>query len=86
VRRVVSLLWLFALLGAVATCTDADPGAGDSADDSGDLADGDDSSGDGTVPSCDAVDGPYAGEATYYAANGSGNCSFDRSADLMVAA
>ncbi len=85
-RSVLSLLWVLALLGAVATCTDADPGDGDSADDSGDAADGDDSSGDGAVPSCDAVDGPYEGEATYYAANGSGNCSFDRSSDLMVAA
>jgi expansin (peptidoglycan-binding protein) len=29
---------------------------------------------------------PATGEATYYAADGSGNCSFDASSDLMVAA
>jgi expansin (peptidoglycan-binding protein) len=37
--------------------------------------------GDCTVEPIDA-----AGEATYYDADGSGNCSFDASADLMVAA
>ncbi|HEY5934469.1 MAG TPA: expansin EXLX1 family cellulose-binding protein [Kofleriaceae bacterium] len=35
---------------------------------------------------CLAEPAPGAGEATYYDANGSGNCSFDPSSDLMVAA
>ena len=39
----------------------------------------------GTVgPMCDTT--LHKGEGTYYAADGSGNCSFDKSSDLMVAA
>lgn len=33
---------------------------------------------------CD--DPPHSGEGTYYAADGTGNCSFDKTSDLMVAA
>lgn len=43
---------------------------------------------DGITPggSCEAAPGDAAGEATYYDADGTGNCSFDASSDLMVAA
>jgi expansin (peptidoglycan-binding protein) len=49
---------------------------------------GDDGGGDGVVITpCDEGEPSHAGEATYYAADGSGNCSFDPSpGDLMVAA
>lgn len=43
--------------------------------------------GDGTVgPTCMAARPQASGEATYYAADGSGNCSFPASSDHMVAA
>jgi expansin (peptidoglycan-binding protein) len=49
-----------------------------------------DDDGPGTQPpqpdTCLADPAPATGEATYYDANGSGNCSFDPSSDLMVAA
>lgn len=38
------------------------------------------------APFCPASLAPVNGVATYYDANGSGNCSFDPSADLMVTA
>lgn len=38
------------------------------------------------APSCTAARAPLTGQATYYAADGTGNCSFDASSDLMVAA
>lgn len=36
--------------------------------------------------SCEAAPGDAMGEGTYYDADGTGNCSFDASTDLMVAA
>ena len=38
------------------------------------------------APSCAAPRAPLTGEATYYAADGRGSCSFDASTDRMVAA
>jgi expansin (peptidoglycan-binding protein) len=53
-------------------------------------ASGDDQAGGGGVPvggSCSAAPPEAAGDGTYYAADGSGNCSFDASPnDLLVAA
>lgn len=47
----------------------------------------DDGDGEPSPEPCRADVGPFAGEGTYYAANGTGNCSFDASPnDLMVAA
>ena len=50
---------------------------------------GDDQSGDSGIVggSCSAVPAPETGDGTYYAADGTGNCSFDASPDdLMVVA
>lgn len=47
----------------------------------------DDKSPDDAAGACTAAPSPAMGEATYYTANGTGNCSFDASpTDLMVAA
>ncbi|HWO17130.1 MAG TPA: expansin EXLX1 family cellulose-binding protein [Kofleriaceae bacterium] len=51
------------------------------------CAGGPDSDDDPTPGSCESVPAELSGEGTYYAADGSGNCSFDASpGDLMVAA
>jgi expansin len=48
---------------------------------------GDDGGGTGPGGSCEATPVDHAGEGTYYAATGAGNCSFDATPnDLMVAA
>jgi expansin (peptidoglycan-binding protein) len=64
-----------------------DRGAKPPADQGGSMADTGttpaDSGGAGG-PTCDTT--LHKGEGTYYAADGSGNCSFDKSSDLMVAA
>ena len=45
------------------------------------------SSAGGDAPACSAEPAPESGDGTYYAADGTGNCSFDASPDdLMVAA
>jgi len=94
---VVSIVCLCA-----ASCADADPGTDPQTADGGVSADGALVSPLPTVPtSAQATDGaappppgppapigqPQQGEATYYAADGSGNCSFEASpSDLLVAA
>jgi len=64
--------WIVAVVGLAAcgACGDTDPDPP-----AGDAA-----------PSCTAPRAPATGEATYYAADGTGNCSFEASSDLMVAA
>ncbi|MBA3453211.1 MAG: hypothetical protein H0T42_08975 [Deltaproteobacteria bacterium] len=51
----------------------------------GACGDEDDPPGDGAA-SCSSPAGEKSGEATYYAADGTGNCSFPASSDRMVAA
>ncbi len=50
--------------------------SGCSSDDEGELA----------PNACRGDVGPFTGDGTYYDANGTGNCSFDATGDLMVAA
>jgi expansin (peptidoglycan-binding protein) len=52
------------------------------------LACGDDDGGgdDAVITPCSEDEPTHSGEATYYDADGSGNCSFDPGGDLMVAA
>ena len=63
-------VWIVAVVG-LAACGSCGDGDPPPADD---------------APSCTAARAPLTGEATYYAADGTGNCSFDASSDLMVAA
>ena len=70
--------WVVLLIAACgshgATLTDGSPGGDD------------DGGGSGTDASCGASPAAESGEATYYDADGTGNCSFDASTDYMVAA
>ncbi len=76
------------LAAALAACTSSSPsvddgGAGGS-DDGGARID---SGGGGEAgPSCAAAPAAEMGQATYYDADGTGNCSFDASTDFFVAA
>lgn len=72
-------------IGLLCACGGDDPGA----DGDGGAGSGAGSTGSGAGPGggCDLDGTAYTGEGTYYAADGSGNCSFPPSPqDLMVAA
>ena len=84
--KTMRAVWYLALLGAACGGELIGPG-GDGSSSSGDGGRGDASGhADGRGPD-GALFAPRSGEATYYAADGSGNCSFDPSPqDLLVAA
>ena len=66
----------------VAACGDLHGGSGGSGSASGGAAA---TTGTGSSVACGAA-ADHAGDGTYYAADGSGNCSFEPTGDLMVAA
>ena len=85
-------LWLVFMLACGAnggdddTAASGDPDTADTAD-SGQVTD-ETTATSGGDPSAGGVcgAGQHSGEATYYAADGSGNCSFDAGPDVLIAA
>jgi expansin (peptidoglycan-binding protein) len=93
-RRLVaaSMLALLVACGGSdddASTDDAAGAGGDGAGAGGSGAGGDGTGATGGAPSgggCDATPGTHTGDGTFYAADGSGNCSFPASKNLDVAA
>src|SRR5580692_8052413 len=72
--------WLVLLI-AISACSSPAMEAGDGGGGGG--GDGGGSGGDG---SCTAAPAGESGQATYYDADGTGNCSFDAGSDFLIAA
>lgn len=83
-RLAISLLVAVSLVAACGSGSDS-PGTGGQAGNAGTGNSGNSGAGAGPGPSCGTAE-MHTGDGTFYGADGSGNCSFDPSGDLMVAA